>query len=68
MAPKIERGFHSACADLNPQKRFYVYPGTERFPLDDKTDAIGVVELARACHSVTQGPARNTEKAAMHGE
>jgi uncharacterized protein len=47
MSPKIERGFHSACADLNPQKRFYVYPGTERFPLDNKTDAIGVVELAK---------------------
>jgi hypothetical protein len=53
MAPKIERGFHSACADLNPQKRFYVYPGTERFPLDDKTDAIGVVELAKAFQSAT---------------
>ena len=52
-APKMERGFHSACADLNPQKRFYVYPGTERFPLDDRTDAIGVVELAKALQSVT---------------
>ncbi|MGD0901587.1 MAG: hypothetical protein ABR924_01470 [Terracidiphilus sp.] len=51
MAPKIERGFHSAGADLNPQKRFYVYPGSERFPLDDKTDAIGVVELAKALQS-----------------
>jgi hypothetical protein len=48
MAPKIERGFHSACADLNGQKRFYVYPGVERFPLDGKTDAVGVVELAKA--------------------
>jgi hypothetical protein len=52
-APKIERGFHSACADLNPQKRFYVYPGTEGFPLDDRTDAISVVELAKALLSVT---------------
>ncbi len=30
-APKVERGFHSACTDLNPAKRFVVYPGTERF-------------------------------------
>jgi hypothetical protein len=30
-----------------------VYPGTERFPLDDKTDAIGVVELAKAFQSAT---------------
>jgi uncharacterized protein len=52
-APKIERGFLSACADLNPQRRFYVYPGSERFPLDDSTEAIGVVDLAKALQSVT---------------
>ena len=46
-APKVERGFHSACADLEPQRRFIVYPGNERFPLDDETDAIGVVGLAK---------------------
>jgi predicted AAA+ superfamily ATPase len=46
-APGIERGFHSACADLNPQKRFVVYPGKDRFPLDEKTDAISVIALAK---------------------
>ncbi len=45
-APKIERGFHSACADLKPHKRFVVYSGSQRFPLDKMTDAISVVELA----------------------
>jgi uncharacterized protein len=44
-APKLERGFHSACADLKPHKRFVVYSGMERFPLDETTDAIGVVEI-----------------------
>ena len=47
-APKVERGFHSACADLDPRRRFYVYPGEERFALDDQTEAIGVAELAKA--------------------
>jgi len=51
-APGIERGFHSACADLKPQKRFVVYPGNERFPLDEKTEAIGVVALAKALQAV----------------
>lgn len=51
-APGIERGFHSACADLKPQKRFVVYPGSERFPLDEKTDAIGVVALAKELQAV----------------
>ncbi len=51
-APKVERGFHSGCADLDPQKRFIVYPGTERFPLDDITDAIGIVGLAKTLQSI----------------
>ncbi len=52
-APKLERGFHSACADLEPKKRFVVYPGTERFPLDEFTDAIGIVELMRELWALT---------------
>jgi uncharacterized protein len=51
-APRIERGFYSACADLHPQKRFVVYPGTEQFPLDGITDAIGVAALAKSLQSV----------------
>lgn len=50
-APRIERGFHSACADLKPRKRFVVYPGEERFSLGDDTDAIGVVALAQLLQS-----------------
>jgi uncharacterized protein len=52
-APKVERGFSSACADLKPQKQFLVYSGSERFPLDDKTDAIGLVELAKTLQEIS---------------
>jgi predicted AAA+ superfamily ATPase len=52
-APKIERGFYSACADLNPQRRFLVYPGSERFPLDEMTDTISVIELAGTLQKVS---------------
>lgn len=45
-APKVGRGFHQACADLKPTKTFVVYGGIERFPLDSKTEAIGLSELA----------------------
>jgi hypothetical protein len=44
----VERGFHLACADLKPDKRFVVYPGNERFPLNADTDAVGLCELGRA--------------------
>lgn len=46
VAPKLTRGFHQACADLNPTRRFVVYGGTERFPINPNTDAIGLSELA----------------------
>jgi predicted AAA+ superfamily ATPase len=51
-APRIERGFHNACADLKPKERFVVYPGSERFSLDDDTDAIGVAALAQNLQSL----------------
>jgi predicted AAA+ superfamily ATPase len=50
-APKVEKGFHSACADLDPHRRFVVYPGTERFSLGNEIEAIGLVELARELQS-----------------
>ena len=39
LAPKLERGFHSACEDLLPTQRFVVYPGTESYPLRDGVQA-----------------------------
>lgn len=44
-APKLERGFYHACADLGPQRRFVVYNGTEAFPLNRETEAIGLRQL-----------------------
>ncbi len=46
LAPKLERGFHSACADLNPARKFVVYPGTERYRLAEDIEAISLAELA----------------------
>jgi hypothetical protein len=45
-APKVEKGFHVACADLKPHRQVVVYSGTERFSLGHKTEAIGLVALA----------------------
>ncbi len=50
-APRVERGFHIACEYLKPTKRFVVYPGNERFPLNADTDAIGLSDLGRALHA-----------------
>ena len=40
LAPKLERGFHVACEDLNPVRRVAVYPGTERYPMGSGVEAM----------------------------
>lgn len=47
LAPRPERGFHSACADLSPERRFIVYPGAETYPLAAGIEAIPLPALAR---------------------
>ena len=49
-APKLERGFHSACADLKPERSFVVYPGNERYRISEKVEAIPLFELAMLLH------------------
>ena len=51
-APKLQRGFHSACEDLKPQRQFVVYPGVERFSVGGGTEAIGVTDLAEQLRSM----------------
>lgn len=44
-APKLERGMRSALEDLQPERSFIVYPGTERYRLAEDAEAIGLAEL-----------------------
>jgi uncharacterized protein len=46
-APKVERSFHIACADIAPERAFVVYTGDELFAVSPGIEAIGVVDLAR---------------------
>lgn len=45
--PGPERGFYVACADLQPEQRFVVYPGEETYPLGEDTTAISIEALVR---------------------
>ena len=51
-APKLERGLRSALADIEPERSFVVYPGSERYRLGPETWAIGLPEL---CAEVATG-------------
>jgi predicted AAA+ superfamily ATPase len=44
--PKLERGFHAACEDLAPAKKFVVYPGSERYRMATDIEALPLTALA----------------------
>ncbi len=44
--PKVERGFHAACADLSPTRKFIVYAGAERYRIATDIEAISLAALA----------------------
>ena len=46
LVPRIEKGFHLACDDLQPARRFVVYSGSDRYPVGDGIEAISLRELA----------------------
>jgi predicted AAA+ superfamily ATPase len=46
-APKVERGFHSACDDLKPSQKWVVYPGQETYPLAPDIQAISLHGLCK---------------------
>jgi predicted AAA+ superfamily ATPase len=46
-APKVERGFHSACDDLKPSHKWVIYPGQETYPLAADIQAISLHGLCK---------------------
>jgi len=46
-APSLSKGFHTACEDVGATKKFVIYSGTERFPMSERTEAIGLIEFLK---------------------
>jgi uncharacterized protein len=47
LSARPEKGFHIACEDLKPKRRFVVNSGKERYLTSADTEVIGVGQLAR---------------------
>ena len=47
-APRVSRGFHSACGDLRPARKFVVHGGAESFPLAQDTRVMSLPEMVLA--------------------
>ncbi|PRD46933.1 ATP-binding protein [Sphingobacterium haloxyli] len=46
-APAIKKTFHQACEDINANKKFVIYNGSEQFPITNDTEAIGLTAFLR---------------------
>ncbi len=42
-APKISKGFYSACDDIKATRRFVIYPGEEQYPLANDAEVMGLI-------------------------
>lgn len=50
--PKVERGFYSACDDIQPSRKWLIYPGSDAYPL---IDDIQVMPLQVAMQALAAG-------------
>lgn len=55
-APRLGRGFHEACRDVGPERRFVVHPGADAFPMGDGIEAVGLRALAELASAGTGPP------------
>lgn len=47
LAPRLEKGFHHARADLNPAQCFVVYSGQDQYPIADGIEVISLRAMAQ---------------------
>ncbi|MXY32117.1 MAG: ATP-binding protein [Gammaproteobacteria bacterium] len=51
-APSLSRGFHSACDDLRPARKFVVHPGGDDFPLGRSIEAVSLQSMRQRLSEV----------------
>lgn len=54
LAPRLERGFHLARDDLEPERSFVVHAGQERYPISEGVEALGLHEMTRELHDLSR--------------
>jgi uncharacterized protein len=54
LVPRLSRGFTSVWEDVQPERGFVVYPQTERYPIREHVEAIGLVELCREVEALSR--------------
>ncbi len=52
-APSVSRGFHAACDDLRPTRKYVVHAGNESFPLRHGVEAITLPDIMQQLSAAT---------------
>jgi len=55
VAPKITRGFHQACEDVEVSRKFVVYGGADEFPIKNDTTVIALRNLMMRINQAKTG-------------
>lgn len=62
LAPRMERGFHHAREDVQPDRAFVVYAGDVRYPIAEGVEAIGLHDMATMLASIGQADFHAAER------
>lgn len=54
LAPRLERGFHLACEDIDPEASLVVYAGTEVFPMARDIEAVSLPAVCERLQALRQ--------------
>lgn len=54
LSARPEKGFHIACEDLRPDRRFVVNAGLDQYPIGSEMTAIGLPELAQLLNKLSK--------------
>jgi len=52
---KVEKGFHHALEDIQPDRSFVVYAGEDRYPISEAAEAISLVEMVQELNDKVKG-------------
>lgn len=50
LSPKVEKGFFYVLEDIQPKKAFVIYGGSERYPLKESVEMIGLKDFLTELH------------------
>ena len=54
-APRISKSMHIALQDLGLERIWVVYPGTDRYPMHDRIEALPLRQIYQACPELISG-------------